>query len=183
MELISDEYQKDLEHAHVTRADFGKRSSQWAEPVMQICAAMQSNDVLDYGCGKGELNLHMPFAVRGYDPGIPKYAVAPEPADIVVCTDVLEHIEPDRLDAVLDHMKSLTKSVLLLHVSTIPAVKHFPDGRNYHLIVEDPDWWMEKLKGWESASDIEHLRIDRDIPDNRNLKAGDSIGFTVMLRP
>ena len=182
MELISDKYQKDLEHAHETRADFGKNSSQWAEPVMQLCIAMQTNDVLDYGCGKGELNLHLPFAVKCYDPAIPKYATAPEPADIVVCTDVMEHVEPEHLDAVLDHMKSLTKSVLLLHISTVLAAKHFPDGRNYHLTVEDSAWWMKKLKGWKSVSGPEYERSSIDAPDARPIKAGDVIGFTVMLQ-
>ena len=48
------------------------------------------------------------FDVRNYDPCIPEYATPPSPAELVVCTDVLEHIEPDKLDAVLNDIIRLS---------------------------------------------------------------------------
>jgi hypothetical protein len=69
----------------------------------------------------------------------------PKPSDILVCTDVLEHIEPTLLDNVLDHIERLTREVALLVISCRPANAVLPDGRNAHLIIETPDWWLEKL--------------------------------------
>ena len=70
----------------------------------------------------------------------------PGPADIVVCTDVLEHIEPECLENVLDDLKRVTKKVCYLAVSTRRASKSYSDGQNCHLIVEDHDWWRPKIK-------------------------------------
>lgn len=171
--MISEGYRKQLEQMHVEKEHFGKRSSIWAKPVFEMCAVLETEDVLDYGCGKGELNLHLPFAVKGYDPGVPKYVKTPEPADVVVCTDVLEHIEPDHLDDVLADLKRVTRKALMLHVHTKPANKTLPDGRNAHLIVQDKDWWMEHFKDWKRKSDV---------MDAVSEKHG-VIGFTVVLEP
>jgi 2-polyprenyl-3-methyl-5-hydroxy-6-metoxy-1,4-benzoquinol methylase len=76
---------------------------------------------------------------------VPGRDVLPKPSDVVVCTDVLEHIEPEKLDAVLDHILRLTGYFAHLVISTRPANAVLPDGRNAHLIVETPDWWLEKI--------------------------------------
>lgn len=144
MTLITEEYRQQLDQLHQSRADFGKRGSMWAESVMALCATLDTTDVLDYGCGKGELNLHLPFGIQCYDPGVPKYAKPPRPADILICTDVLEHIEPECLDDVLAHIAVLTKKFALLVIHTGPAIKTLPDGRNAHLIQQPLDWWQEK---------------------------------------
>jgi hypothetical protein len=68
------------------------------------------------------------------------------PADVVVCNDVLEHVEPEHLDEVLKHMASLAKKAIVLTVATVPAVKTLADGRNAHLIVENARWWYTKLE-------------------------------------
>jgi hypothetical protein len=102
--------------------------------------------VLDYGCGRGSLaNALKPHRCQQYDPGVPGRDVLPKPSDVVVCTDVLEHIEPEKLDAVLDHILRLTGYFAHLVISTRPANAVLPDGRNAHLIVETPDWWLEKI--------------------------------------
>jgi hypothetical protein len=64
---------------------------------------------------------------------------------MVACIDVLEHIEPDCLDDVLDHLKHLTGKIGFFTVSCIPAKKTLPDGRNAHLIQESPEWWLPKI--------------------------------------
>lgn len=107
---------------------------------------MGTADILDYGCGKGNLAAVLTeMSVRGYDPAVVEFAAEPQPADIVVCTDVLEHIEPDCVDAVLAHIASLTKSAALLAIACYPAIKKLADGRNAHLSVHPPRWWGRKL--------------------------------------
>jgi len=98
------------------------------------------SDILDYGCGKGKLGIG-----KRYDPGIPDFSADPDPADLLVCTDVLEHIEPEYLDDVLNHMASKMKHAGYITIGCGPAAKKLPDGRNAHLIVKPPAWWLEKL--------------------------------------
>lgn len=104
--------------------------------------------MLDYGCGKGGLvdAIHC----HGYDPAVEKYSHRPAPCDLVVCTDVLEHIEPDCLDHVLNDIFQLTNKISFIVVYTKPAEKFLPDGRNAHLIVKDGIWWKEKLENYFS---------------------------------
>jgi cyclopropane fatty-acyl-phospholipid synthase-like methyltransferase len=109
--------------------------------------------VLDYGCGKGALikyldNCLWPHRVKfiGYDPGTKEYDVLTEPADVVVSTDVLEHIEPECLDDVLQHIASLTLKGAYINIHTGKAKAILPDGRNAHLIQQPWDWWQAKLR-------------------------------------
>lgn len=103
--------------------------------------------VLDYGCGKGTLAKTLPFPIWEYDPAIKNKDWPPRPSELVVCADVLEHIEPECLDAVLDDLASLTLDVAYFVIHTKPAGKDLPDGRNAHLIQEGKDWWERKLFG------------------------------------
>ena len=64
---------------------------------------------------------------------------------MVVCIYVLEHIEPECLEDVLDHLESLTEQVLFATVHTGPAGKILPDGRNAHLIQKPSEWWLPKF--------------------------------------
>lgn len=106
--------------------------------------------MLDYGCGKSILKDVIPpitgLTIKVYDPCIDEYSARPEPADIVVCTDVLEHIEPDCLDNVLDDLKNLTKKILYVQVCVDAAKKNYSDGQNAHLIQKDFTWWYPKFR-------------------------------------
>jgi len=108
---------------------------------------MEIEHLLDYGAGrnlslKENLNPERDFTYQAYDPGVPEYADDPIPAEMVVCIDVLEHIELECLEDVLDHLEELTERVLFATVHTGPAGKILPDGRNAHLIQQPPEWWL-----------------------------------------
>jgi 2-polyprenyl-3-methyl-5-hydroxy-6-metoxy-1,4-benzoquinol methylase len=145
-ELITEEYRALNAELHQRNEHFGKRPSTLIEPLMQVCSQLKTSDVLDYGCGKGELNLHTPFGVKLYDPAIEKFSTPPEPADVVVCTDVLEHIEPQFVEGVLDELKRLTKKVALVTIACIPAHKTLADGRNAHISLHPIEWWEERIR-------------------------------------
>ncbi len=83
--------------------------------------------------------------VREYDPGIIGKDALPKPADLVIATDVLEHIEPELLGNVLEHIRSLARLGVFLNIATSPAREILPDGRNAHLIIRPPAWWREEL--------------------------------------
>lgn len=143
--LISEEYRDLNAELHKRNKHYGTTGKEFAPQIRDLAEALKTKDLLDYGCGKGTLAMNLPYDIHQYDPAIPEYATPPEPADIVICTDTLEHIEPDCLDTVLDDLARLTKLLFFGSVATIPAFKHLPDGRNAHLIVESDMWWLEKL--------------------------------------
>lgn len=118
--------------------------------VGEMIDLMGIDHLLDYGCGHNlslqeNLKPQRQFKYQCYDPGVPEYAEPPEPAELVVCIDVLEHIEPDCLEEVLDHLESLTQQVLFATVHTGPAGKVLPDGRNAHLIQKPAEWWLPRF--------------------------------------
>lgn len=145
MPLITPEYQAIQEQFHISRPDYGMSGQRHCEPLLNFCKNMNTKDVLDYGCGKTTLQKGLPFPIQNYDPCIPEYSRPPTPADIVVCTDVLEHIEPECLKEVMDDLRRLTKKLLFINVACRPAAKVLPDGRNAHLLQETPNWWLSWL--------------------------------------
>lgn len=130
---------------HEQRPDFGAKGSKWVEHVEQVALQMNSTSILDYGAGKGSLAAASKLPIREYDPAIPGKDADPAPADLVVCTDVLEHIEPICMPAVLDHLQALTLRVGFLTIHTGPASKSLPDGRNAHLSQHDYRWWIDQI--------------------------------------
>jgi hypothetical protein len=134
--------------------------------------------LLDYGCGKAipydkdrckEVGLRNPVqelcnieSFDLYDPAYDKYAELPDKKyDIVVCTDVLEHIAEQDIDYVLTQILSRSNKVVFLNISCRPAVKHFKEGKfkgkNVHISVFDPSWWGHKIGNiWNNFN---HLKI------------------------
>jgi hypothetical protein len=112
--------------------------------------------VLDFGAGKGSLGLfirqHFPeIEWTNYDPGIPEYDTLPTKRfDLVISTDVLEHVEPDSLPNVLATLEGLTGKVLFSDIACFLTGKLFGEGpyigQDLHLIVEEPSWWREQFK-------------------------------------
>src|SRR5262249_17383902 len=77
----------------------------------------------------------------------------PQAADLVACTDVLEHIEPECIGAVLDDIASLVRHLVFLVIATQPAKKTLADGRNAHLIQEPVQWWAPPLmRRWDTIA-------------------------------
>lgn len=143
--LITEEYRKLNENMHETKKLYGTSGARWAPQVESLCQMIKSKDVLDYGCGKSTLAHNLPFSIQQYDPAIPKFSALPQPAHIVICTDVLEHIEPECIDDVLEDIRGLTKSLCFLSIANGKAEKTLADGRNAHLIQQDETWWLTKL--------------------------------------
>ena len=142
--LISPSYKKLNESLH-SQGAYGVSGHRWAPHVKQICEHMGTWDVLDYGCGQRLLEKELGRPIRNYDPCIAGLDAPPQPAQIVACTDVLEHIEPEFLDAVLDDLKRVVARIGVFVIATGPANKVLPDGRNAHLIQQGPRWWLPKL--------------------------------------
>jgi hypothetical protein len=143
---ISEPYRKLNEQLHVTASTYGANGSSRAVAVNDLWKRIGGGTALDYGSGKGGLKRALGFPIAEYDPAVPEHAAEPSAADLVVCSDVLEHVEPDCLDDVLDHLQQLTRKAGYFVVSTRKARKSLPDGRNAHLIVRPGKWWLDKLE-------------------------------------
>jgi uncharacterized Rossmann fold enzyme len=148
--LISPEYVELNAELHRTNAAYGVGGAKHAETVLNLAEGIHARSVLDYGCGKGELGKALPFGICEYDPAIPGKQDPPRPADLVVCTDVLEHVEPAMLNDVLNDLRRCTLKVGYFVIHTGPAQKTLPDGRNTHLSQHPRAWWEQKLaKGFQ----------------------------------
>lgn len=150
-DLATDRYRQLLREKHASIA-WGKHGHSHAPEVQQYIKEIGARTVLDYGCGRATLAAALPdVKVFEYDPGVAGKDDLPKPADIVVCTDVLEHIEPELLDRVLRHIYLLAKRAAYFVIATRLARELLPDGRNAHLIVQPPEWWVERLQshGWK----------------------------------
>jgi hypothetical protein len=152
-ELITAEFRELNARLHRENLAYGVGGDKEAPTVIKLAATLKQAgttdghqpSVLDYGCGKGYLAKNLPFPIWEYDPAIPGKDLSPRPADLVVCADVLEHIEPEKLLVVLDDLRRCIKQVGYFVIHTGPAAKHYADGRNTHLIQQKRPWWEKKL--------------------------------------
>lgn len=113
--------------------------------------------ILDYGCGKAACHK-MPLAesVYLYDPYCYPYDIKPKGTfDLVICTDVLEHVPEDEIGKTLVELINYTDKVLYLSIATYPAEKKFTNGENVHITIKPKEWWEQMLS---TAKDIKIVR-------------------------
>lgn len=150
MKTISEEYVIQLEQLHDQKASFG--DAKGLKPIAKWIDEHKPTSVFDYGCGKGGVvqavkENYPDIRAVGWDPGHPSFKERqPGPFDMLISTDVLEHIEPVFLDNVLKDIHETFSKIAFLIIATSPAKKFLPDGRNAHLIVETPGWWKDKIE-------------------------------------
>jgi hypothetical protein len=143
-QTISDEYIALQKKMH-ERQDYGTSGAKRAPTVQRLVQNIKPKSVLDYGCGKGLLAKELSFPIWEYDPAVPGKDELPRAAELVICTDVLEHVEPVYLQATLGELSRCTLKVGYIVISMVPSKKIMDDGRNTHLIQEGRDWWTEQL--------------------------------------
>lgn len=174
--FVSEDYRKQQAELHTTGV-YGTLGKTYAPFVAQVMTKLQVTHMLDYGCGS---NLSLPkaladqhlvehkFKYQAYDPCVEQYAAPPVPAELVVCIDVLEHIEEEYIEGVLDHLRDLTEAVGFFTLDTGPALKTLSDGRNAHVLQRPVEWWLPRLicrfdlqtyqTTWKSPYDPSHWK-------------------------
>lgn len=147
MKLISAEYVELNKKMHED-SDFGNSecSLYMVDVIKRYYLHENCKSLLDYGCGKGVLKKKYFHDAIEYDPCVTGKESDPKPCDLVACLDVLEHIEPEYLDNVLEHISEKMLITGILQIATRPAVRVMDDGRNAHLIVKNAQWWLNKLE-------------------------------------
>lgn len=171
---ISQEYLEQQQALH-QNPNYGIASLSFAPIVADVIRQTGVQSVSDYGAGKQNLLVGLKSAgidlveYYPYDPAFEEYG-EPKAADLVCCIDVLEHIEPDKLENVLLDLARITVNFGFFSIHMGPAAKILSDGRNAHLIQEPSSWWLPKLSKY---FDVLHLQSHQMMGD----------GIWLIVRP
>jgi 2-polyprenyl-3-methyl-5-hydroxy-6-metoxy-1,4-benzoquinol methylase len=149
MMLISKNYVALNAELHNRQKSYGTSGKKYAATVLNLALMHNAKTILDYGCGKQTLKEAMAWEenikVIGYDPAIPGLDAPPKPAEIVVCTDVMEHVENGCVQAVLDHIFKLAIKGAFFVICCEPGDRKLPNGELAHCSVHPADWWLAKI--------------------------------------
>jgi 2-polyprenyl-3-methyl-5-hydroxy-6-metoxy-1,4-benzoquinol methylase len=167
MNLVSSKYKTVLNDTHkLTENKWGGGHSVDKLPKYEsLLKSLEVKTMLDYGCANGKFKVYMDkhkpqYEVYEYDPGIKGKDILPQPADFIVCCDVMEHVEPDLLDNVMNHLQSLVIKGGFFNISTKEAITLLSDGSNAHKIVKDGQWWIDLFSKYFEVFNTEINRID-----------------------
>ena len=73
-------------------------------------------------------------------------------SDYGYCTDVMEHIPPEKIDEVLSEISRVVRNKVFFQIATFPYGMGKRIGETLHLSVHGPEWWTAKLrKHWGSV--------------------------------
>lgn len=119
--------------------------------------------IIDFGCGTGRAGVKL--AERGYDVVLVDFASNARDAEACAlpffefdlsqpcplrapygyCCDVLEHIPPTQVDAVITNIMASAPQVFF-QISTVPDRWGVAIGQSLHLSVHPASWWVETFK-------------------------------------
>lgn len=148
MPLISQRLVSQYAELHATKA-YGASGSEFSLQLQVCFLDLKPRKVLEYGCGQSKLNEILSSEgtewIR-YDPAIPEHStLSVNRADLVINTDVMEHIPAEDINEVLGHIKSLSNNVFF-NISTRPANQKLPNGENAHCTVWSDEKWLRKIQ-------------------------------------
>jgi len=152
LKTVSRDYKRLQEKLHKT-GKYGWTARTYRNEVVNLIDTYGIKTLLDYGCGSNiplYQVIHAPHLLGDceywpFDPCVKKYSMDPRPSELLVSIDVLEHVEPEYLETVLDHMQELCQRIFYCSVFLLPSSQYMEDGRNAHLICKPAQWWIPKL--------------------------------------
>jgi len=159
---------KDLElykQLHKERS-YGDTGVDYIEDVLGFIVQTKAETVLDFGSGTGSLakNLRQKnILVDEFDPCYPgKEKIPKQKYDLVITTDVLEHIYEDEIGNLFEEMLSLQPKFMYHAISTRTATILLPDNSNCHKTVKNAEWWLNKIKQLTKPSNINYENFSND---------------------
>jgi hypothetical protein len=152
--LITEDYREQNRLLHASDKTFGVGARKKVQLILDLERKYNTRDILDYGCGKMDLQNALGYPIQNYDPCVAECAEEPKPARLLVSLDVLEHVEPELLDNVLQHMKGLMLEAGLLIIAPRLSSAILPNGENAHRIVQPKPWWVEQVKKYFTIESV-----------------------------
>jgi 2-polyprenyl-3-methyl-5-hydroxy-6-metoxy-1,4-benzoquinol methylase len=110
--------------------------------------------IFDFGCGRGtlleELNKTDKYKLSGYDPTssnnqLFSNTINDEPVDMIVSTDVLEHLYEFELNNCFKIFKIKTPILMFHRICGRVASNILPNNTNAHKTVKSYEWWQDVL--------------------------------------
>lgn len=149
--MINSKY-KDIylyEKIYSTTNQYGNTGYRYVDIIHKFILETKPISILDFGCGQGSLKKALGsrfIEIDEYDPAIKHKSILRKQAyDLVITTDVLEHIYEDEINIFLYDILSLSPSYMIHVISTRPASKILPDGTNAHKTIKNQNWWKNKI--------------------------------------
>jgi len=137
------------------------RSAKTHRAAIQACIVeLKPYSIVEYGCGRSRLCDDLEYNEASYvrfDPAIPGIDVlTASKADLVINTDVLEHIPRAEVDALLEKIAALGNRVFF-NISTRLASEVLPNGENAHCTVLPAEEWLEILLPHFPDAELVHI--------------------------
>ena len=149
LSTISEDWRDANAGLHDRNIKYGSSGYSWAVEIYKLVLQFSATSILDYGCGKGSIYKALwryVDVIHCYDPAVTKYCYGRVLSDIVVCTDVMEHVEPQFTTIVLADLKKLCGKVLFVNVSTGISDKAIDECRNAHANIQPASYWLSAFK-------------------------------------
>lgn len=147
--IVSNKYTKEYKKLHENNKNYGQSSNNFLEELKLIIEYLKPKSILDYGCGKGILidkikELYPNIKCYKYDPSISGIDFIPiDKVDLIINTDVLEHIPENILKNVIEKISSISQNAFfILHHG--PAAAILSNNENAHCTIKSP-FYYEKL--------------------------------------
>ena len=134
---------------HAENPDYGAGSRHY-EYVRALILYFGFSKALDYGCGKGVLANQLTesgvLICQKFDPAIPGYdTLPPNSFEVVINTDVLEHIPEVDLPQFLVSLRSVSENAIIIpHLAKARQI--LPNGENAHCTIKSPEEWQTVLQ-------------------------------------
>lgn len=136
-----------------------------AQALRDLMRKHQVRSLINFGAGQPSGYYNKRFKLKGtetivesmydylgkpytklYDPGVEEISQYPDhPSELVICSDVLEHIPEPDIDWFLDELAELATKVIHVTIHLGPAIALLPDGRNAHVTIRPAEWWKAKI--------------------------------------
>jgi len=152
------------EQIHKQRS-YGDTGSVYTDSVKSFIDTTGTTSALDFGSGTGALRTSLRnkynIDIDEFDPCYDGKRTIPNiQYDLIITTDVLEHLYEDEIENLFEEMLSLQPKFMYHAISTRKAHIHLPDGSNCHKTVKNNQWWKSRIQEITKAETIDEIQFN-----------------------